>query len=236
LPQSKPAPGKSGQDNQGCQVAIAIGSLLMFAYNLSQCDFKQAATIDAEKPFGVASLSNQIEAIEPRAKVEPLAPHQIKRGLRHLRLVFAAEGLPGAMIYSQNCYDYVSQAFTWGALDRCGGFDLQAVTLAQQSSDADLNSELEFFGPETAAARYLAIAVKGGESAESADLRLEALQKQVSDAGAPVANAAVLTGATEGELDRRDDAETIPPSPTPQPDPQSMDRNWLDQMTGNAGS
>lgn len=234
MPQLKPASGKTGQDNQGCQAAFAIGFFVLLIFALSQCDNKPAATIDAEKPFGVSSLNNQVEAMEPPAKIEPIAPVQVKRGLRHLGIVVTAEGLPGAMIYSQSCYDGVSHAFSWPALDRCGGFDLQAVKLAQQSSEIDLSNEIEYFGPETAAARYLALAVKAGESAESADLRLEALQQQIVSVRLPSTVSPTETEAADSDLQEGESADKAAPSPAPTSSSQSMDRDWPDQMTSNA--
>jgi hypothetical protein len=234
LPQPKPASGNTGQDNQGCQAAFAIGFFVLLIFALSQCDNKPAATIDAEKPFGVASLSNQVEAIEPPARIEPLAPVQVNRGLRHLRIAITAEGLPGAMIYSQSCYDGVTLAFSWAALDRCGGFDLQAVKLAQQSSEIDLSNEIEYFGPETAAARYLALAVKAGESAESADLRLEALQQQIVSEPLPSTVSPTETEAADSDLQEGESSEAASPSPTPASSSQLIDRDWLDRIYDNA--
>ncbi|WP_163364485.1 hypothetical protein, partial [Escherichia coli] len=79
------------------------------------------------------------------------------------------------MIYSQNCYDALSRAFNWAKLDLCGGFDMLAVKAADGVDTAGLNTEIEYFGSEAAAGRYLALATKAGEAAEDADKRLEAL-------------------------------------------------------------
>ncbi|MGC6400324.1 hypothetical protein ACNI3Q_07070 [Sphingomonas sp. FW199] len=184
MAQSKATPVKAQENKEGCQFALIIGVIVALIITVSQCDTKKPE-ITAEQPFGVASLTNQVEAIEPPATVAPLAPAQVTRGLRHLRLAYAAEGLSGAMIYSQSCYDGLSQEFEWAALDRCGAFDLQAVRTAEIAADQSLTSELEYFEPETAAARYLAVAIKAGETSENADLRLDALQKRVGDSAAP---------------------------------------------------
>lgn len=232
LAQSQPASDATGQDKQGCQAALVIGLIVLFVIALKSCDTKPTATIDVEQPFGAAALGNQIDAVEPPARVEPLAPLQVRHGLRHLGLVIAAEGLPGAMIYSQSCYDGVSQGFSWAALDRCGGFDLQAVRLAEQSLETDLPSELAYFEPETAAARYLALAVKAGESAESADLRLEALQKQIASARLPAATAS-NSDSGESDSDEGDGSDPSAVSQPPDPGEEAVDQDWIDRMTGN---
>jgi hypothetical protein len=232
VPQGKAAPPKAGQEKQGCQVALAIGAMLMLGFAASQCDSKNSATIDAEKPFGAASLTNQMDAIEPPAGITPLAAAQVNRGLRHLRLAFAAEGLSGAMIYSQSCYDGLSRDFSWAALDRCGAFDLQAARTAETASDDSLTSEFEYFGPETAAARYLAIATKAGETAENADLRLEALQKQVASAAPP--RSASMPASLESETSI--DEEDINAEPTPSATDGTIDNDWLNQMTGKVAN
>lgn len=232
MPQGRAAPPKAGQDNQGCQFALAVGVVLTLVFAASQCDTKKSVAIDAEKPFGAASLTNQIEAIEPPATVAPLAPAQVTRGLRHLRLAYAAEGLSGAMIYSQSCYDGLSRDFSWAALDRCGAFDLQAVRTAEAASGESLTSELEYFGPETAAARYLAIATKAGETTENADLRLDALQKQVAGAALPRTAATPASLEPEASLDEEDSTAEPKPSPTG----GTIDSDWFNRMTGKTGN
>lgn len=231
MPHGRTAPPKAGEDNHGCWIAVAIGGLLALGSALSQCDSTKSTTIDAEKPFGAASLTNQIEAIEPPAAVEPLAPAQVTRGLRHLRLAYAAEGLSGAMIYSQSCYDGLSRNFTWEALDRCGAFDLQAVRTAEAAPGDGLSTELEYFGPETAAARYLAIANKAGETAENSDLRLEALQKQVTGAALPRAASTPANIEPKVSLDEED----VTTEPAPSPTDDTIDSNWLNRMTAKTG-
>lgn len=202
--------------------------MLSLIFAVSQCSSKKAETIDAEKPFGAASLTNQVEAIEAPAIVAPLDPKQVAQGLRHLRLAYAAEGLSGAMIYSQSCYDGLTRNFSWAGLDRCGAFDLQAVRAAEAASDNSLTTELEYFGPETAAARYLAIAIKGGETTENADVRFDALQKHVAGSALP------LTATTSKSFDPEAlvDGEEGAPDEMPRPTDDTIDSDWLNRMTG----
>ncbi|MFS2109976.1 hypothetical protein ACCC88_09835 [Sphingomonas sp. Sphisp140] len=120
--------------------------------------------------------------------------------------VMQAEGLSGAMIYSQNCYDALSRAFSWAKLDVCGGFDMLAVKAADNAETEGLSAEVEYFASEAAAGRYLAVATKAGEAAEDADKRLEALQRR-TDALAPKAKSAPSPVPEDG-------SDSVPNIPT----------------------
>ena len=216
---------KAGQEKQGCQIAIGIGLVVMVIFALSQCDSKKSSTISAEQPFGAASVTNQIEAMTPASEVKPFAPGEVTRAARHLRMAMANEGFSGAMIYSQSCYDGLSQRFSWSQLDRCGAFDLLAVRLGDRDQVQDLTNELEYFSPEPAAARYLALATKAGEQPESADLRLEALRARVS--ATPLPQAAAPEPKVEDPTELEGEAV---PAATPRN--ETLDSDWLDQMTG----
>ncbi|WP_157073560.1 hypothetical protein [Sphingomonas soli] len=128
--------------------------------------------------FGSPSLENQIAAIEPPPTVDPLNPRSVELGVQHLRAVLGAEGISGAMIYSQNCYDALARDFSWKMLDRCGAFDMLAVKAVEGGDMSGLDSEAQYFDPEAAAGRYLAAATKAGEEAGKADVRLEALKQK----------------------------------------------------------
>src|SRR4051812_21645772 len=54
--------------------------------------------------FVDSNVSNGIAAQTP-PPLQPLSAAAVNRGVAHFRLVVSAEGLSGAMIYSQNCYD-----------------------------------------------------------------------------------------------------------------------------------
>ena len=84
------------------------------------------------------------------------------------------------MIYSQNCYDALGRAFSWAKPDLCGGVDMLAVNAADAADTEGLSTEVEYFGSEAAAGRYLAVAIKAGEEAGEADKRLDALQRRTA--------------------------------------------------------
>jgi len=118
--------------------------------------------------------------------VQPLSAPSVTRGAAHFGLAYRAEGLPGAMIYSQNCYDALTHKFSWAKLDACGAFDMLAVRAIQDSDLMGMDGETNYFEAETAAGRYLAAATGGGEAAADADTRLSALQAKVARAPYPV--------------------------------------------------
>lgn len=89
------------------------------------------------------------------------------------------EGLPGEMIYSQNCYDALSRQFSWPKLDACGAFDMRAVQALGDDEATGNEKEVEWFQSETAAGRYLKAAVSAGEDADEADVRLSDLQGRI---------------------------------------------------------
>jgi hypothetical protein len=165
----------------GCIVVVLIVIALV---GVSQCAHPADKTA---KPFVSPSLGNQIEAMATTVPVQPLNIAAMRKGGRHLKAVLDAQGLSGAMVYSQNCYDAVSRNFSWAKLDTCGAFDILAVKTAAVTDTQGLASELEYFGPEAAAGRYLAVATQAGEEAGEADKRLEALQRKTPGSAAPSA-------------------------------------------------
>ncbi|MFZ5746921.1 MAG: hypothetical protein ACOY45_04600 [Pseudomonadota bacterium] len=164
-------------NGSGCIVAVvAILMLGIILASLGRCSLPAD---NKTKAFGVAELGNQIAAIDTPPPVKPLDARAAALGATHFKQVFAAEGLSGAMVYSQNCYDSVSRKFIWAKLDQCGAFDVAAAKAALLDTTPGLEGEQEYFGSEAGATRYLTTATKAGEDASEADLRLEALQKQV---------------------------------------------------------
>ena len=136
---------------------------------------------EVTQSFASPTLSEQIQGMpSPTATaIASLNLASVRTARRHLRVVTEAEGLPGAMIYSQNCYDALSREFSWEKLDQCGGFDLMSVRAVDAMSVDGLDTEVDYFGSEAAAGRYLAVATKGGELPEDADVRLQRLQREV---------------------------------------------------------
>lgn len=133
-----------------------------------------------EQSFVSPSLSSQISAMPAptNTPIEPLNIRSVRKARQHLSLVMQAEGISGAMIYSQNCYDALSRSFSWPKLDLCGGFDMLAVQAVEVAETDGLSTEVEYFGPEQAAGRYLAVATKGGQEPGDTDKRLETLQRR----------------------------------------------------------
>ncbi|MEG3085632.1 hypothetical protein U1707_18480 [Sphingomonas sp. PB2P12] len=84
------------------------------------------------------------------------------------------------MIYSQNCYDFVSRSFSWRKLDECGGFDTEASFTLGDGEPVGAEKEVAWFDTEAAAGRYLKAAIAAGLDTDSADMRLSALQGKVN--------------------------------------------------------
>ena len=187
------AAANSNTASNGWIAVLAVLGLLLM---IGMCSSSKDKTAQS---FVSPSLSNQIEAMElsASASVAPLDAASMRKGRQHLSAVLQAEGLSGAMIYSQNCYDALSRAFNWAKLDLCGGFDMLAVKAADGVDTAGLNTEIEYFGSEAAAWRYLALATKAGEAAEDADKRLEALLRR-TDALAPKAKPTTVRSPEDG--------------------------------------
>jgi hypothetical protein len=156
-------------------VVLVVGLLAMIA----MCSPSKDKTAQS---FASPSLSNQIESMPTPtpAPISALSPTSLGLGKRHFTAVAKAEGLSGMMVYSQNCYDALSRSFSWAKLDLCGAFDMLAVKAADVAEAGGLTTEVEYFGSEAAAGRYLAVAAKAGEGADEADQRLEALQRRAS--------------------------------------------------------
>jgi hypothetical protein len=152
--------------------AIMLGLLLA----IGKCS--SSSTNRTAQSFASPTLTSQIETmpVPTAVPIADLSSASLDKGRQHLTMVLGAEGLPGAMIYSQNCYDALSRDFSWARLDLCGGFDMLAVAAIDTAATDGLSSEVEYFGSEAAAGRYLALATKAGLEAGEADMRLETLQ------------------------------------------------------------
>jgi hypothetical protein len=166
-------------DNGGWLAAGALVGLILLIVGISQC-----SSPDGDAAGDAANLMNEnvsaaIAAQSP-APVEPLNRASVDRGVAHLRVAVGAEGFPGAMIYSQNCYDALSRQFSWAKLDVCGAFDMLAVRSTPDTETSGLDNETRYFESETAAGRYLAAATGAGEDVAKADTRLSQLQSRVA--------------------------------------------------------
>jgi hypothetical protein len=169
----------TGKLSDGCGVAAILGIIVVVILAVGRCG---SSTDNASYPTVNelnANMSNAIAAQSPPPP-EPLNAASIARGTGHLRLAVTAEGLSGAMIYSQNCYDALAREFTWAKLDACGAFDLLAVRSITDADTGGLANEADYFQSEAAAGRYLAAATGAGEPAPEADQRLSQLQARTA--------------------------------------------------------
>jgi hypothetical protein len=185
-----PTAGRTQADGQnGCTVAIWAGIALVVVLAVGKCSSTGTSNVSTSSLEVEQNLTAAVAAQSP-PPVEPLNAASLARGIAHLRLAERTEGLSGAMIYSQNCYDALSRHFTWAKLDTCGAFDMMAVGGLAQADVAGFDKEVGYFESETAAGRYLAAAKGAGEDADGTDVRLSQLQGKVSRAAPPVKAAA----------------------------------------------
>ena len=169
-------------DPNGCVVALGLVALVAVVGGLSQCGKNVGSTQSASAPSYnqmADAIGNSISA-QDKPPPEPLNGQSVRLGIDHFRIAMKAEGLSGAMIYSQNCYDALASDFSWRKLDTCGGFDMMTVTALPQDAQPDLEKEITYFADETAAGRYLKAATSAGEPADEADTRLSALQAKIA--------------------------------------------------------
>jgi len=181
---ARKVPATPASENNGCVWAAVIGIIAVVVLAIGQCSSSDqganSLVTDAMNETDL-SMSNAIAAQTPPPP-EPLHASNVTRGVTHLRLAVAAEGFPGAMIYSQNCYDALAHQFSWAKLDACGAFDMLAVRSIENADTNALTSEPTYFESEFAARRYLAAATSAGESPSAADARLSRLQSRASQA------------------------------------------------------
>lgn len=161
----------------GCGLIVGVIFLVALAGRCS--GDSGGSNVSALMNASNAEMSNAIAAQAP-PPAEPLSIASANRGAAHLRLAVGAEGLSGAMVYSQNCYDALSRDFSWAKLDQCGGADMLAVRSIESADTAALTGEAAYFESEAAAGRYLAAATGAGLPAPEADARLGQLQHRAA--------------------------------------------------------
>lgn len=135
----------------------------------------------ADASSAQSAIGNAIAAA-PATPELPLSRKAAKLGRSHFKLA-SVEGLPGEMIYSQNCYDGLARRFSWGRLDTCGAFDQAAAASLGDEDAADSGKEVSWFEGEAAAGRYLKSAIAAGEDADMADRRLADMQALAGRSG-----------------------------------------------------
>jgi hypothetical protein len=154
--------------------AIAFGAIALLVIGVLASQGSNPSTNSAGAQDNRAEELVQAPTTTPPAP-EPLNSASARKGEKLFQLVSAAEGATGAIVYSQNCFDALGRRFSWSKLDLCGAFDIRSVRdLAEQPTGSPA-----YFESETAAGRYLAAAIKGGEQPEAADRRLALLEAKV---------------------------------------------------------
>lgn len=206
-------------DNNGLIGCAVIGAIILVVYALNQCSTSTDSgnALDANMTID-ANATAEAPAAAP---VEPLSATSVNTGIAHLRLAFAAEGFPGTMIYSQNCYDALSHHFTWAKLDICGAVDMLAARSIDNAEAGALDNEVSYFQSETAATRYLGAATGAGEDTADADTRLSQLQGRIARARL----VAPLPPPDDAGDEAANDVE---------PDSDINSTNWLDRALAHS--
>lgn len=199
-------PGKNQSGGNGCGVAVLIGALLLVGLALGKCSPSSTPSTSAASSTAKVMDSNLKAAVAAQAppRVAPLSPKRIKVGEANFKVADRAEGLPGDMIYSQNCYDALGSKFSWSMLDTCGAFDARAVAVADAADPGSSEKEIAYFESEAAAGRYLAAATGAGEDPDEADNRLSKLQSRVDPSGLKMPSASPTADAVAVNLNAVD--------------------------------
>jgi hypothetical protein len=167
----------TGNNRLGWAFAIGVIALI---FVIGQCSSRNNSPANSSADTNyTAAMSNAVAAQTPPPP-QPLSAASVTRGITHLRTAFSAEGFPGAMVYSQNCYDALAHQFSWAKLDQCGAFDALAARSIADADMAGLDNEADWFQSETAAGRFLAAATGAGENADEADRRFSDVQARVA--------------------------------------------------------
>jgi len=196
-----------GSDKTVFVVGGAIAAVALLISQLPSASQKAGSQRNATNlaPQAIATAL-ATDTIPP---VQALSAAAVRKGVRHLGLAMS-EGLPGEMIYSQNCYDALTRHFTWAKLDICGAFDIAAANELGDNEAKAFEAEIAWFQSEAAAGRYLKAATAAGELADEADTRLDTLQTRVAKVR-PTEQAATATqpSATTVGMPNSEPAESV---------------------------
>lgn len=182
----------------GCALAFGAVVVIALLISIGKCSPGSGSNSSSLVSYNQSAddLGNAVSA-QKSPPEQPLSFASIKRGVGHYRLVFGAEGLSGAMIYSQNCYDALAREFSWQKLDQCGAADMMAVRTLADDDGTSPEKETSYFADETAAGRYISAATGAGEEPGEVDTRLSALQTRVAKIAAKAAPKAVEGDGSE---------------------------------------
>ena len=185
-----------GSGRRGAWTIGIIGTLVVLV-NLSKCSStspRTPAEVAASDP-AIKTLTSSVSA-QTLPAVQPLSSPAVREGFAEMSKAFASEGLSGSMIYSQNCYDALSHAFSWRLLDTCGAADLKGVASVPEDEVSGMEKEIAYFQSEVAAARYLGATTGAGTSADDADMRLIEIQQRFPQAKRTSADGPDIDNAT----------------------------------------
>lgn len=197
--------------SRGIAWTIGIIGTLVVLVNVSKCSStspRTPAEVAASDP-AIKTLTSSVAAQTPPA-IQSLSSPAVREGLAEMGKAFASEGLSGSMIYSQNCYDALSHAFSWRLLDTCGAADLKGVASVPEDEVSGMEKEIAYFQSEVAAARYLGATTGAGASAEDADTRLVEIQQRLPQAKRTSADGPDIDNATavpDGTVDNTGEEE-----------------------------
>lgn len=179
--QHPPSDPAKGSGNAG--LFWVVGGLFLLIVAIGKCSTPsstvESATSEATN-VAQAAIGSAIATQAPPLVLR-LDVTNVKRGEANLAKA-NVEGLPGEMIYSQNCYDALGRHFSWAKLDSCGAFDMAAVRDLGDSEAPGFDTEAAWFESEAAAGRYLKAAIAAGEDPDAADMRLSDLQAKIAKA------------------------------------------------------
>jgi len=173
-----PPPRPDQQQTNGWAVAGVILVIVLIISSLGRCN-NRGIVSNGTTTMNTSGVMGNGMSGQPRQPPEALSADSVARGAAHVRVAMREEGALGAQIYSQNCYDALSRAFSWGKLDACGAFDMVAIRRLA-SSDASALTQADWFDSEVAAGRYLGAATAGGRDPSQADQRLSELQARAA--------------------------------------------------------
>lgn len=207
--------GSTGTGSEGSSRGVVwtigiIGTLVVLV-NMSKCSStspRTPAEVAASNP-SIKTLTSSVAA-QTLPAVQPLSSPAVREGIVEMGKAFASEGLSGSMIYSQNCYDALSHAFSWRLLDTCGAADLKGVASVPEDEVNGMEKEIAYFQSEVAAARYLGATTGAGAQADDADTRLAEIQQRVPPAKYAPADGPDIDNATavpDGTVDDNGEAE-----------------------------
>jgi hypothetical protein len=119
------------------------------------------------------NVATAAPAAPPNIQLPEVDENSVSRAARHLRLALDAEGFPGAMVYSQNCFASLSHSFSWAKLDQCEAFDALAQIAISQSGQ--FGTEATYFAKDAVDQRFTQVASDRQADPSSAQTHLSAL-------------------------------------------------------------